>query len=177
MVMNISKNSYSRKKIVAVSVIVVLFAVAMVAALEKANVINLINNGPAPYAGPTNTQKQEQKKTEQETKQDFVESLDPIDNPETTPTSSIELSAKQESNGSVTVLTKLYGVSEGTCTLTASRAGVTHTQTAQVIYQPNFSSCAGFSVAKDKLGIGTWTIQLAVAGENPVEKTISLDVK
>ncbi|MEO5499357.1 MAG: hypothetical protein ABIR46_02570 [Candidatus Saccharimonadales bacterium] len=175
--MNIIKNTSSPKKIIIASIIFVLLGVAMVAALEKANVINLINNDPAPYSGPTNTEKQEQKKTEKDTKQEFVESPDPADNPEVTPTNSVELSAKQESNSSVTVLTKLYGVSDGTCTLTVSKAGVTHTQTAQVIYQPDFSSCAGFSISRDKLGAGSWTIQLTVSGETPLQKSISLDVK
>lgn len=177
--MNISKTTSSRKKIIISTIILLLLGMTVAAALEKTGVIDLVKTTPSPTAGPTEEEKKQQKKAEQDAKQDFIETPapTPTETPSPSPTSAVELSARQESNGSVTILTKLHNVSDGTCTLTITNATKTHSQTADVIYQPVFSSCAGFSVARDKLGSGTWSIHLAVAGSQSLEKSITAEVK
>ncbi len=82
---------------------------------------------------------------------------------DTTSAHRIELSSKQESNNTVTVIGKLYGYSDGICSLLATNSGKENSQTAPVIYQAEFSSCAGFSVPVSNLGTGTWNIKLTVA--------------
>jgi hypothetical protein len=91
---------------------------------------------------------------------------------------SIQLSARQEANGSVTVFTKLYGYSAGTCRLEVTNGQATQTQTAEIIYQSQFSTCAGFSVPSDKLGAGTWDIKLTATSEESVKtKSIAFKVE
>jgi hypothetical protein len=85
----------------------------------------------------------------------------PSSTPPTTPVK-IDITSKQESNGTITVSTKLYGISSGSCTLQANNGSKSITQTATVIFQPEFSTCAGFSVPKTALGSGTWNIVITV---------------
>lgn len=80
-------------------------------------------------------------------------------------------------NDQVIITTKLAGYSDGTCSLTASNGSKTTTQTADVIYAPNFSTCAGFSVPISTLGSGTWTITLNIAsGGGTTSKTTLYEV-
>lgn len=102
--------------------------------------------------------------------------------PSTTPTpppsTAIELSTRQESNGNITISTKLFAISSGSCALTVVNGAKTASQTAQVIYQPQFSTCAGFSVARDNLGTGTWNITLKVTSNVGTEtKSTTIEVK
>ena len=99
--------------------------------------------------------------------------------PYTPPASSnnITLSASKTSANSVTVYTKLYGYSDGTCTLDISNGAQKTTQAAPVIFQSQYSTCAGFSVPVNPLGSGTWTITLSVlSGGNTVTKSITYEV-
>jgi hypothetical protein len=90
----------------------------------------------------------------------------------------IQLSARQETNGSVTVFTKLYGFSAGSCQLDVSSGSNTESQTAEIIYQSQFSTCAGFSVPSSKLGSGTWKIKLTTTSAGSIKtKTISFEAK
>lgn len=92
---------------------------------------------------------------------------------------SITLSPSQSSpGGDVVVLTKLYGYGDGTCTLTSTNSGSSDTQTAEVIYQDNFSSCAGFTVSYAALGKGTWSISLNVKSSSGTgTQTASVEVR
>lgn len=90
---------------------------------------------------------------------------------------SIGLSAQQENNNTVTVFTKLYGYSDGTCNLSVSNGSKSYSTSAAVIYQADFSSCEGFTVPINKLGTGTWSIKLSVETKGKTyHKTISLGV-
>ena len=89
----------------------------------------------------------------------------------------VTVSATQTDSSTVTVQTKLVGYSDGSCTLTATNGSNIFTQTAQVIYAPDFSSCAGFSVPVSQLGTGTWSIKLDVTSRgNTQSKTTSVEV-
>jgi hypothetical protein len=91
---------------------------------------------------------------------------------------SIALSARRESNNSVTILSKLYGYSSGSCQLKVTNGVNTDSQTAEIIYQSQFSTCAGFSVPVSKLGNGVWSIKLTTTSEGAVKsRTISFEVK
>lgn len=94
-----------------------------------------------------------------------------------TPTTN-NISLSTQSDGSVvTILTKLDSVSSGTCSLTITNKGKTYTDTANVIYQPEYSSCAGFTVKKDLLGNGTWLIKISIkTPSSTIEKTITYGV-
>lgn len=177
MAMKISTTSFAHKRLLLSALAVVMLGVATVAVLEVTKVTDFIKLGPTEQPGPSAAEKAEQDRAAQQDKKDFIESPDPAALPPSTENSTtIELSAKQEPNGSVTVLTKLYSVPDGSCTLTISNGAKTHTQTADVIYQPDFSSCAGFSLARDQLGAGEWTIKLTVASDATSEKTITYRV-
>lgn len=90
---------------------------------------------------------------------------------------SIILSAKQESDSSVTVFTKLLNITDGQCHLAITNGAATYSDSADVIYQPEYSICAGFSVLRNKLGSGTWNITLSVtSGTATKVKTMSFEV-
>lgn len=132
--------------------------------------------------GPTPEQKKQEDDANATAKKQIVEGSE-----QSTQTSSstslsandIELSARQETNNTVTVLTKLKNYANGECKLVVSSGGKTITQTARVFYQPEFSTCAGFSVPINSVGNGTWSISLTVVSSdgNTATKTISLEVK
>lgn len=89
---------------------------------------------------------------------------------------SISLSAEDDDD-TVTVLTKLSTLPSGTCTLTVKNGNKTVTQTAEVLFQPQYSSCAGFSVSKSNLGKGVWSINLSiVSGNTSLNKAIDYRV-
>lgn len=96
-----------------------------------------------------------------------------------TPTSadSIVLGVSQN-NPNVVVTTKLYGYSDGACILSASNGDKSTTQSAPVMFQPEYSTCAGFSVPIEQLGNGTWTVKLSVtSGGKTLSKEMSYEVK
>lgn len=183
MAMNTKKQTF-KKSLIIISTIIAL--VVALAALELTGVIDLM-----PNSGPTPAQQAEQRKTEEQIKKDFIESSDPrseedkddntpITTPEV-PTSpeTVELSADKTSSSEVTVYTKLHGYSSGTCTLTAKNSDKEFTKTVPVIYQDNYSICAGFTVPVSQLGVGSWDIALSVTprGGAPIAKNITYELK
>ncbi len=99
-------------------------------------------------------------------------------NPDTPNPTTIDLTAKTESNNSVTVIAKFMNISSGTCKLDITNGTTKFTANADVIYQPQYSSCAGFSVPTASLGHGTWNITLTVnPGATESTKTITYNVQ
>lgn len=95
----------------------------------------------------------------------------------TPPTSSdnISLTAKRDGNN-VIVTTQLKGFSDGKCLLTVSGPG-SFSQEADVMYQPDYATCAGFSIPVNSVGNGTWQINLKVmSGGITNVKAISYEV-
>lgn len=116
-------------------------------------------------------------KDETSSKKAFTQQIQPTQNvPDytpivtKTPTFSLDLSAKTQSDATVTVLTKITGVSEGTCKLEISSNAQTYTNSADIIYQPDYSICAGFSVPTAKLGNDNWKILMTVTSHSVVQK-------
>ncbi len=135
-------------------------------------------------------QAQQEAMVNSDAKKEFVEQEtsppNQSDNPKAQPapapsapaSKNIELTARQEANSTVTVFTKLLNYSEGSCQLQVVNGTKTATQNAAIVYQREFSSCAGFSVPIDPLGKGTWTIRLTTnsAGTSDT-KIIALEIK
>ena len=72
------------------------------------------------------------------------------------------------------VYTKLAHASSGTCSLRIRNGEREQQQTAAIIYQPEFSSCTGFSVPVAPLGQGQWQIELTVTTDGAtLTKTIT----
>lgn len=156
--------------------------IAFLLILEAMNVINLRQKTPdsSQSQGPTTEQKQQDAEINADIKKQLIEEAPDnnsgSDNAVTG--KSIELSARQETNNTVTVFTKLRGFSDGSCELTIANGTKTNTQSASVIYQPEFSSCAGFSVPIDSLGKGSWIMRLSVTSGGSTEtKTLTFEVK
>lgn len=178
-------NPINKNKLALVLLAILLLAGVLVV-LEKTKTTDFIKlptkNTPS-QTSPTAKEKKEQSKNEAVDKQSFLDEEASMTPPEQTSTTSpttvtLTLSATQES-GNVIVLTKLKDVSAGACSLTASNGLKETSQSAQVIYGPEFSSCAGFSVPVDSVGIGVWEIQLSVtpSGSNTVSKIMTLEVR
>lgn len=92
-------------------------------------------------------------------------------------TSNIVITPSQDGS-QVTVTTKLLGYSDGTCNLTATNGAKLATQTAAVMFQREYSTCAGFTVPVSQLGTGTWNITLSVtSGGSTQTKSTSIGVK
>lgn len=84
----------------------------------------------------------------------------------------ISFSAKNITD-SVVINTNLASISDGTCNLTVSDGSKTITKSAQVIFTPAFSTCAGFEVGKQELSNQPWKISLSVNSNN---KTVSHEI-
>ena len=168
------------KKILVLVVLVAIFCT--VGILEKFNVIDLFKSSNSSQ-GPTEEEKATERKVNADNKQKFIESGSKTDDPQSSqgaPPSdkTIEISAKQENNNTVTVFTKLKGYNSGSCELTITNGSESSTQKADIFYQPEYSSCAGFSVPIDPIGKGKWTIKLAASSGGITEsKTINYEVK
>lgn len=81
------------------------------------------------------------------------------------------------SDSNVVITTKLVGYSDGTCKLDVTNGIKTTSQTVAVIYAPNYSTCAGFTIPKDTLGTGEWDITLTIiSGGNTTSKTATYEV-
>lgn len=179
------KKSRLSRVFLALLVLVLAGAVTLVI-LEKTKTTDFIKMPVAtPQSGPTKEQSEQQQKAEISAKQQFIDTTDatgkPLPDTTTTtaqPTATVELTAKQDGS-SVTVLTKMQNISDGTCRLTVTNGAKSSTQTARVIYQPEFASCAGFSVPVSTLGTGSWNISLTVTPSSGAEtlKTTTLVVQ
>lgn len=98
----------------------------------------------------------------------------------TPPTTSngITIDASQPSAQEVVVVTKLEGYSDGNCKLTATNGAKNTSQTAPVMFQREYSTCAGFTVPVSSLGNGSWNLLLEVtSGDITTSKSASLEVK
>lgn len=168
----------SRLRLFTIVLAIVFIAAIVLFILEKMKITDFIK---LPQSNVEIEQKEAVKRYDEQKKQEFIEEKITPATPTTKPSSDpglIELSVSQ-SNNSVIALTKLSAVPSGLCTITINNGEKTFTDTAQVIYQPEFSSCAGFSIPTSKLGAGAWSITVKVTYESDkaITKTVGLDVK
>lgn len=170
---------FTNKKIIALSLLVALFVATTLFALERLQITDFVKR-PAANNGPSQTEIKAQEKAADDAKKEFIEQDEATSSePGAPPTSeSINLSAQQDSTSTVTVLTKLQGFPDGECSLLIQNGSKSTTKTAPIIYQPEFSSCAGFSINKSELGSGIWNITLTAktSSSDPVSKSIDFEV-
>ena len=116
---------------------------------------------------------EEQQDTSDSTNSD--DATDSSDAPDTT--DNIKLTAKQDGTN-VTISSQITTIGDGSCALSIKNGSKTYTASADVIYQPSYSTCAGFSVPVSELEDGTWTITVSVTSANNVKAsaTTSLEV-
>lgn len=178
------KNKYGTKKLVIYAAAALVFVVCLLTVLELTGATNLISKSPAQDSvldsdGPTEEQKQTDDAINAANKQEALEQETAQPTPDPTPpeSSSIELSAQQEGSTSVTIFTKLHAITSGSCSITVTNGSASTTQTAMVIYQPEYSSCAGFSIPISGLGAGTWQVNLKVdSNGTSATKSLSFEV-
>lgn len=90
----------------------------------------------------------------------------------------IIITANQANSNEETISTRLTGYSDGTCNLTVSNNGKITSQSAPVMFEREFSTCAGFNVPISPIGAGAWKIKLEVlSGGNSASKSITAEVK
>lgn len=83
-----------------------------------------------------------------------------------------------QNNPNVVVTTKLYGYSDGACVLSISNGDKSTTLNAPVMFQPEYSTCAGFSMPVEQLGSGKWTMKLSItSGGKTLTKESSYEVR
>ncbi len=196
---SLSRNTGHFPKTLALIAAIVLLVLAVFFALEKFNITNLTNVSTGSKSdtttggntGPTKEEQAAQAQSDATQKQDYLDTTTKTDTStpsdttndtsqsstdSTTPT--LALSASQD-GGSVTVLTRIQNIPEGLCKLSVKNGSKSTSQTAQIIYQTQFSSCAGFSVPVSSVGTGTWAISLTATSKSGSEitKYITLEVK
>ncbi len=175
---------FSNKKIWLLVLATILLVLLVLVTLEKTKVINLFSKSAdnTTSTEPTPEQKAAEEQTNADAKQEYLDDAykDKDDTPVVTQPAdaTVSITAKQEGS-SVTVLTKIQSVAEGKCALTVTNGTKSATQEAAVIYQPEFSSCAGFGVPVSSLGSGTWAVKLTVTptGGTAITKSTTLEVK
>jgi hypothetical protein len=176
-----STSGSRKKRLITAAIIIVLVLAAVIG-----SVVIRKNGDSSKSNQPTTAQRKAAAKVDLEAKRALIESS-PSKTTTTTPTTvapatntppPIDLTAKTESNNSVTVIGKFTNVSNGTCLLDVTNGSAVFTAKADVIYEPEYSSCAGFSVPIASLGRGTWTIKLTVnPGTAQSTKTIIYNVQ
>lgn len=123
----------------------------------------------------TPQQVDDEKKTDAAKKQDFIEdsgkgavrsvTVTPSSDP-----SSVTLSPTQK-EGAVIVSTQIKDFPDGTCTLDVLNGTKKMTYTADILYQPEYSICTGFSVPISDLGTGKWSLTLTAKSSSGVAAT------
>lgn len=183
--MRIQKQPSKKSRTIKIVIAIILGLVLLLGVLEYMGVIDVI-----PSNGPNAAQKAEQKKSEEQAKKDFLETDNPDSQKEKDADTSsnapvvplspdtIELSAQKTSSNEVTIFTKLQGYSAGSCELTIKKGDKTVSKTAPIIYQDNYSICAGFTVMISDLGSGKWDILLGAkpSGGEIINKSITYEV-
>lgn len=91
--------------------------------------------------------------------------------------SSISLSANYKDD-TLVVTTNLSTITSGTCNLILTNGSRVITKSAEVIYAPEHSTCAGFSISKQELSTGSWQIALNVHQNSKTiaSKTINYEI-
>ncbi len=166
----------NRKNIVIVFCCVIALVIIAIS-LESFGITHLLNQPRS----KTDVQSQESG-IDTKNKQTFIENTSvntsQVETKSDHGTGDITLSTRREKDGTVTVSTQLKNYSDGTCQLTIRSQSSIYTQTADVIYQESFSSCAGFNVPSNAVSAGLWQISLTVTSKGTVNtQSTSLEVQ
>jgi len=178
----VKKQSSSKKKFF---VTILAIVIGILAILSILYLFKLLPFQESDSNEATSSQIKEANETNNDQKEQFLDdeknnsnTADPAKIPNSTDT--ITLTTSQDSS-SVTTIAKLVGqgYSSGTCELTVTANGKSNTQSADIIYQPEYSSCAGFSTSINTVGKGSWSISLKVTPLNgsALTQTTTVTVK
>lgn len=142
---------------------VLLLAVVITGVLEAAGAIHILSKSPSHSSGPTASQAKEQAAGDARQKQNSIENPRKVaSTPPIPDTNNISLSTQKGTPDTITVFTNVGNISDGTCTLVTTNGNKQNTQTAAVIFQSQYSTCAGFTVPITALGAGNWSLKLTV---------------
>lgn len=173
--MKIQKSKSNHKKI-----LIIIASIVLVLALGGVTYAFLKNNtsesqkssdtNKTSEESPEKPSKDEQKKSDADDKADYIDDQK-ANNGSTTPPAAVALDITTRTEGDAAVIsTKLTNITSGTCTLTISNGSTSVKESAEVIYTPSYSTCAGFSVNKSKLAGNRWNITIEVATESSTLK-------
>ena len=175
--MNISKSHTSNKKRI-VLLVVALLAIAGIAFAAWYSITSSNDDSRQSERGPTAEEQKQSDESDAAQKQEFLDnetkqgSEDTEQKPELPSSKDITLTARTDGNN-VIITTKLATVPSGTCTLTITGGATPVTQQASVIYNTEYSTCAGFSVNKNAVNAPSWNIALSVdTGSGKIEKSM-----
>lgn len=164
---------------------IILLAILLIG-LEALHITHFIKPDSSPQTtNQTESQKQQEKQAAASQKEQHLDNAtkgqaesQTVAPP--TDTSTIILTATT-SKDTVTVHNELHdqGYSSGSCVLTVTNGNKTTTQKADIMYQPEYSMCAGFSIPISTVGTGNWNINLDVTPYNgqTLHKTITIQVQ
>lgn len=150
--------------------------------LEKTRVTNFIKDPSYTQPteqGPTEADKQLSSDVEAKQKAESIESTkngDQATSAEVPSNSDTITVSATQSGDSVTIHNELrgQGYSSGTCKLSVTNGSKSISQNADIIYQSEYSMCAGFSIPTSQVGVGTWNIVLEVTPFNGTTLTKSI---
>lgn len=163
------KSRLSQRKIsltILTSLLVLFLAAIILVVLEKTKTTDFIKLPKTVETDKTSQYAEEQSKAAAQAKQTFIDESvkTPSEEPSPSPAAqqtNLTITANQDGN-TITILTKIQGVASGECALKVQNGTASTSQKAQLIYQPEFSSCAGFSLQKSVLGVGKWDFTVTV---------------
>lgn len=123
-------------------------------------------NNPQPSSNTPSTNQQTDASKKSDAANSDKSTSSSTSTPPTPQSDNIKMSTYLDGSGNIIVTTKLYGITDGKCTLTAlSGDGASTSYTADVIYQAEYSTCAGFSVPTKQVK-GSWKLDLTVESNN-----------
>lgn len=172
--LSIKKQNKTKKSLLILTLITAALCLVGVFFLTKRQPADPVLN-----EGSSDEQTQQDTNINDQKKEDLIKSPSTVqDSPKDTSSKGPEVSARQETDGSVTITSKLFGVSGGKCNLSMTKGVTTVTKTADIIYQPEFSTCAGFSIPSSELTNGEWAITLSViSNDKNVSTTTTVQVQ
>lgn len=158
----------NRKIIYALIIVLLTFMLAIVAFFTY-------NNTPSPKNGYT----KEQAESDRTKKTTLIESKDSNSNTSSPGNSKTKISLSSRQEGSnVILLTRLDGTGSGRCNLSVVNGTKSYSSNAEVIYQNEYSTCAGFTIPIESLGSGKWMVKLNLDSGGIINsQSLELEVK
>ena len=165
---NKSNKIIIKKIIISLSILIIL--ILSFAILEWTGMTNFTNNPKI-----QNPEQIQQNEDNTKLKEDLIKKQPNTSDSPTVikPTSEDITISSTESGDNVIISIQLKNYSDGECNLLITNGSSNYSRSVPVIYQPSFSTCAGFSVAKSELGTGTWSISLSVVSNSQTNNSSS----
>lgn len=154
--------------------------IALLTVLEVTHVTHFLGlQTQSTQSGPTAKEQEAMNKADAASKDSLIKQKDDTQTTQPAPptTDSVELTAAKESADQVVVRTKLHDISHGSCDIHVENNDKIYEKSVQVLYQDVFSTCAGFTIPVNQLGLGNWSITLVVVPESSTPITKKIDFK